>query len=97
MKTLFMWKVIVMIYQVQAQNTPLVDQLRLLQAQALGDYFHDCELCPKISDCRSSSARPECPAPILQPRPVPLHCPPAAPHAPQQTCAAPQSAEQGMQ
>ena len=37
MKTL-MLKVIV-IYQVQAQNTPLVDQLRLLQAQALGDNF----------------------------------------------------------
>ena len=33
-----MLKVIV-IYQVQAQNTPLVDQLRLLQAQALGDNF----------------------------------------------------------
>ena len=41
MKSLI-WKVMVL-YQVQAQNTALVDQLRLLQAQALGECFNDDE------------------------------------------------------
>ena len=32
---------VMVISQIRAQNTPLVDQLRLLQAQALGKHFEN--------------------------------------------------------
>ena len=72
-----MLKVIV-IYQVQAQNTPLVDQLRLLQAQALGDNFQKF-LDPPLSTVTLLQIF------LRQPR---VLCPPASPrlHPPALAC-----------